>query len=422
MLARDKEQDEVAQPVSIVKATNLGVPMTEHGAMGTSFNDHDAIRKELGEAGILRIAGDSELLLQEAKCLLAPLKHEGRVVGYGMLSGAKVSKPAGAILVPPRAGLEESRYLADGINTFTVLESGHFAGTLFLPSPLREEADLVQFRESTGADVVAVVRTNAETTFYTRDGVAIQHNRRWHFKPAIAIPLAALVEHASVVDRDIAGALLSFCSHILSPQKIGATIVWEIVPLPPQAKETARPQVAVADLPFDFRKGHGMHALASMLAARDGATIVSSHGKVLGLGIQLSVSDLSRRFVKPASGTRHTSARRFSFDRPEVVVITVSSDGPVSIFSDGALISHVQFGTSAFPTPLYTFVNEERGGDVEWSVCEVMCKQCNKTYEVRNVFIPGWRGDETVTCVVCEAIVMSDMTFDLCARLVKVLP
>ena len=36
-------------------------------------------------------------------------------------------------------------------------------------------------------------------------------------------------------------------------------------------------------------------------------------------------------------GTRHTSARRYSYDDPQATVIVVSEDGPVSVLRNGVV-------------------------------------------------------------------------------------
>ncbi|MBI5088504.1 MAG: DNA integrity scanning protein DisA nucleotide-binding domain protein [Actinobacteria bacterium] len=40
-------------------------------------------------------------------------------------------------------------------------------------------------------------------------------------------------------------------------------------------------------------------------------------------------------------GTRHASARRFSFDEPDTVVFVVSEDGPLTVYSSGEPIARL---------------------------------------------------------------------------------
>ena len=50
--------------------------------------------------------------------------------------------------------------------------------------------------------------------------------------------------------------------------------------------------------------------------------------------------DRKVRVIGALGGTRHTSARRYSHDDPEAVVIAVSEDGPVTVFRRGDVVGH----------------------------------------------------------------------------------
>ena len=50
----------------------------------------------------------------------------------------------------------------------------------------------------------------------------------------------------------------------------------------------------------------------------------------------MSYTDRARDALEVTGGTRHTSARCYSYDEPRTLVITVSEDGPVTVFSHGA--------------------------------------------------------------------------------------
>ena len=44
--------------------------------------------------------------------------------------------------------------------------------------------------------------------------------------------------------------------------------------------------------------------------------------------------------VEPLRGTRHTSARRYSYDDPLATIIAVSDDGPVSVLRAGTILAN----------------------------------------------------------------------------------
>jgi hypothetical protein len=45
--------------------------------------------------------------------------------------------------------------------------------------------------------------------------------------------------------------------------------------------------------------------------------------------------------VPATRGARHTSARRFTFDVPQALVVVVSEAGQVTLFSGGAVAAHI---------------------------------------------------------------------------------
>jgi DNA integrity scanning protein DisA with diadenylate cyclase activity len=75
-----------------------------------------------------------------------------------------------------------------------------------------------------------------------------------------------------------------------------------------------------------------------VLTQTDGAALFDADGRLLALGALLIPTADAEVSVGPVGGTRHTSARRYSHDDPEAVVIAVSEDGPVTVFRRGDVI------------------------------------------------------------------------------------
>ena len=61
-------------------------------------------------------------------------------------------------------------------------------------------------------------------------------------------------------------------------------------------------------------------------------------GVLQHLGVRLIPSASAEESVGALGGTRHTSARRYSADDPEAIVVAVSESGPVTIFRAGNII------------------------------------------------------------------------------------
>ena len=52
----------------------------------------------------------------------------------------------------------------------------------------------------------------------------------------------------------------------------------------------------------------------------------------------------SEQAVPATKGTRHTSAARHTYDCPDMLAFVVSTDGPVTVFSDGQRIADLKTG------------------------------------------------------------------------------
>jgi len=75
-----------------------------------------------------------------------------------------------------------------------------------------------------------------------------------------------------------------------------------------------------------------------MRLPRSTAPLFDDQGVLRQLGVRLVPSDAAEGAVEAFGGTRHTSARRYSFDDPRSTVIAVSEDGPVSVMRNGVIL------------------------------------------------------------------------------------
>jgi DisA bacterial checkpoint controller nucleotide-binding len=66
---------------------------------------------------------------------------------------------------------------------------------------------------------------------------------------------------------------------------------------------------------------------------------VDADGILRRLGVRLVPSNAAEESVEALGGTRHTSARRYSYDDPFATVIAVSEDGPVSVLRNGEVLA-----------------------------------------------------------------------------------
>jgi len=136
----------------------------------------------------------------------------------------------------------------------------------------------------------------------------------------------------------------------------------------------------------------------------------------------LSASDAAQKWIPPYEGTRHTSARRASFDYPQAIVITVSADGPVTIFSDGVSIFQIGWFSADRAAAAYRKTFGRALEDAVWASGDLAkCKQCGKTSQVEILTIAGWRDNEEVDCPICGQSLATARCFTIHANVVKVL-
>jgi hypothetical protein len=144
--------------------------------------------------------------------------------------------------------------------------------------------------------------------------------------------------------------------------------------------------------------GHAL-VLASLLASVDGACIVESDGQVASIESHLAATDTANELLLPEHGTRHTSAKRFSFDAPETVAIVVSQDGPVTVFSDGMSVLRLE-EVGSYRSAIVSR-NPAKADAIHSEYGESVCTRCGKRFLVETTRFEGWDDLEIVSCPVC---------------------
>jgi hypothetical protein len=323
------------------------------------------LREELEDAGI-RISSDSRLVdgvIAELDYARHPYVHEGRLPTYGAVvvdSPIDPSEHGWTIsLEPDDDGV--LRHFADGRNAFA-LRTPERLQLLLIEIAHDREAALVGLRdllEPYGAVIVQRTTTGL-VRMLTSEGLSIWDGARWWTKPYAARFADAV--HAAHPDApaDRLHEILDFCVHTMSPAEAGTTLVWahgasglDDVP----GLSASQPPTVLPPLPFSSRAARA--AIRQLLSQVDGAAILDNDGNLVAVGAQLRSSATSheRLQIEPGVGSRHASARRYSFDHRDVLVFVVSRDGPVTVFARGETITsihtqgdHTEAGTVAKPT------------------------------------------------------------------------
>jgi DNA integrity scanning protein DisA with diadenylate cyclase activity len=368
------------------------------------------------------LANVEEILLDELLYARRPPVHEGRTPSYGSLTfvGSElhpdVEDRLRVVQVADQWERASVRELANGMTAFVVHTTEGPSALAFLDRG--DELSLVRLADELGCWIVQRHPTGTVRVF-GRERLLMFENDEWITKPYAHTRWFELA-HVAAVQSDVGviGPLLDLCLHLLSARHIGATLVWmidgsvdDVTP-----RLSRQPRSAGAELHVDD-PDHA-EALATLLASLDGACLVSGDGTVVGVEAFLGGSEQAVAHVRSGGGTRHASAARFSFDEPRAVLFVVSADGPVTVFSDGIDVLHLDrdgtFGlelAAAFP---------DKSGHMSVELGRETCPTCGKPLVVEKTVVLGWKEWESADCPVCgRADVATGLCFNIRVRVAK---
>jgi DNA integrity scanning protein DisA with diadenylate cyclase activity len=300
------------------------------------------LAEELRESGLPRGPDSSvfDLVVEEADHALRPRIHERRVISSGSIinptSDLSVwSALTGLTIVRTSVGsqlLDDARRFADGLASWLLRRRAGDHEWLMFDRPAGSERDLVVLAHALGATVVqrhpsGMVRIVGAFGVFRTEGYG------WHHEPPVEVLLDA-VSASNDPHRGAVNALLEFAVHDLGAGGVGALLILSDRPVVGAAGEErlATPPPLQVGTPFHLAPLR--HALSQI----DGAAVFDNDGTLRQLGVRLVPSKDAEALVDPIGGTRHTSARRYSYDDPTAVVVAVSEDGPVTVFREGRTI------------------------------------------------------------------------------------
>jgi hypothetical protein len=291
--------------------------------------------------GVVERSSMPDVLVDELDYAMRPPRHERRIPSYGAF--VLPSQPIDSwsdqtsleIVTSSTADAvdDEVRRYADGITSWTVRTGGGVDQLVVFDRPAGSERDLVVLASVSGAMVVQR-HPGGEVRLAGSFGVARWDGLGWLVEPPVDTWLKWASCGIDPVGTDALDRLLRFAVHDLGSQGVGAVLVYRAstgsaglferrLPSPPPLR---------IDRPTDLAP------LRHVLTQIDGAALFDARGELLALGVRLVPTSGAEATIDPLGGTRHTSARRFSFDDPDAVVIAVSEAGPVTVFRRGEIL------------------------------------------------------------------------------------
>ena len=302
------------------------------------------LAEELDESG-LRVDGTEAfwaMLLEEIDHALRPPVHERRAASGGTIlepasdpatweEGTQLGITLKALDQQP---LNAARRFADGLSSWLLRRTDGTTEWLVFDRTAGSERDLVVLADVLDATIVQR-HPSGSVRVVGSFGVLRWAGVGWHHEPPVSSWIDAVTACAVHGDPAVLEAMLEFAVHDLGSLGIGSLLIYRPQNEPGPSVEERLPTPPA----LRIRRAAHLAPLRHALAQIDGAAVFDAEGGLRQLGVRLVPSNAAEEMVEPFGGTRHTSARRYSYDDPLATVIAVSEDGPVSVLRNGEVLA-----------------------------------------------------------------------------------
>jgi hypothetical protein len=308
------------------------------------------LAEELEESGLRVEVADElrELLLDEIDVALRPAVHEGRVPSSGTIieptSDPTLWAPGTELEIARKplrdVSLADVRLFADGLSSWLLRRTDNHDEWVVFDRPAGSERDLVVLANVLGATLVQRHPAGAVRVVGSF-GVLRWAGFHWHHEPLVSSWIDTVTACSAHGHPEVLEAMLEFAVHDLGSLGIGSLLVYrpdEADPSPLVEERLPTPP------PLKIRRPPHLAPLRHALTQVDGAAVFDAEGVLRQLGVRLVPSSTAEATVEAFGGTRHTAARRHSHDYPFATVIAVSTDGPVTVFRNGAVVGRSPVG------------------------------------------------------------------------------
>jgi DNA integrity scanning protein DisA with diadenylate cyclase activity len=284
---------------------------------------------------------EEEVAAELARCL-DPVVFEQQIRPYGAIVVRETPPLDRLGRLIPVADLAPDivRSLADGQSTFVLAVTGEPLRLLLMHERMDTDQDYAS--HAAWLDGLMICNdANGVVRIVTVSSVTLVEGRRWIAKDLVFEAVEDVMEVVPAADARVVQRLLEVAHHRMSPYRIGATLVYL---LEAQARVAKRRDdgVALAALGVSVLSQSEEPLLLHQVRYRDGALLVARDGRLLAANVILRPTKASEQAISAMGGTRHTSAARHTYDCPDVLAFVVSTDGPVTVFSDGQRIADLK--------------------------------------------------------------------------------
>jgi hypothetical protein len=307
---------------------------------------------ELQQRGSIRphyVRGIQEEIAAELARCLDPFVHEQYIRPYGAIISRELPHLERLGTIVPTDGLAADviRSLADGQHTILLIVKGDPPRLLMLNERVVSDQDYAS--RAVWVDGVIVCNDlHGIVRIVTDSSVTLVEGRRWMVKDLVFEAAEDIVEVVPAADIHVVRRLLELTHHRISPYRVGATFLYLLDdrPRPTTCRDEGVPLASVGLSVLNEREEP---LWVHQVRYRDGALLVGPDGTLLAANVILRSSHASEIAIDAIGGTRHTSAARHTYDCPDVLAFVVSTDGPVTVFSDGRRIAELRAETPPGP-------------------------------------------------------------------------
>ena len=232
--------------------------------------------------------------------------------------------------------LELAYKLSGADQSFVLYNENEFKGLIIFDQEMLDEKIILDMLAPDQS--ILITSYKGINKVYFNNNVFTTNGIKWEHKRPLSFYVAKIHKHFPDIDNTIIN-IMNFAFYTLSPNNIGATIVYSFDNIIRKGKINALGRKA-----FNINDKGDISPLKNIIYKTDGAVFFDKDGYFIKHSIHLNSSKKSKKEILPnlSRGTRHSSSQRYSYDHRNCLVVTVSQDGPVTIYSKGINICHME--------------------------------------------------------------------------------